>query len=70
MVNFVGVGYTRDVELYHLKTPGKIASDIDVSHGRVFDKFHTNLPDVIAHLTDVRPNLKSVVLFGTETHVS
>ena len=50
---------------------GPIVPEIDTSHGAVFPKtqFSMMLPEVMEHLKEVRPNLKSVVLYGIETQM-
>jgi len=50
---------------------GHIVADIDTSGMKVFEKtlFSMKTPEVMEYLTSVRPNLKSVVIFGIEAHV-
>ena len=56
---------------HYPKGLGPIVPDIDVSHGKVFPKtqFSMMIPEVMDHLREVRPNLKSVALFGIETQM-
>ncbi|XP_057297600.1 isochorismatase domain-containing protein 2-like [Hydractinia symbiolongicarpus] len=50
---------------------GHIVPELDVTNATVFEKtlFSMATPEVINHLKDKRPDLKSVVLFGLEAHV-
>ena len=50
---------------------GKIVSELDTRRIPVFDKtlFSMATPEVEKYLKEVCPNLKSLVLFGIETHV-
>ncbi|XP_065674666.1 isochorismatase domain-containing protein 2 [Hydra vulgaris] len=50
---------------------GHIVEEIDTSKMKVFEKtkFSMSLPEVHSYLEEVRPNLKSVVLFGIEAHI-
>jgi len=50
---------------------GNTVSEIDVTKAKVFPKtvFSMATPEVLQHVGENLPNLKTVVLFGIETHV-
>jgi len=50
---------------------GHIVPELAVDHAKVFEKTYFSMatPEVRDYLKEVRPNLKSVILFGLEAHV-
>ena len=66
---------TLDIPLvateHYPKALGPMVPDIDINHATVFPKtqFSMMLPEVMDHLHEVRPKLKSVVLYGIETQM-
>ena len=50
---------------------GHLVQEIDTTNVKVFEKtkFSMSIPEVHKYLAEVRPNLKSIVLFGIEAHV-
>ena len=53
---------------HYPKALGNIAQEIDTSHGKVFPKtsFSMAIEELKEHVKVVRPNLKSVILYGIE----
>lgn len=56
------------VSEHYPKALGNIVPEIETSHGNVFPKtsFSMDVPDLKDHVKAVRPNLKSVILYGIE----
>ena len=54
---------------HYPKGLGKIVPEIDIDHASVFSKTSFSVhavPEIQNHMKEVRPNLKSVILFGIE----
>ena len=55
---------------HYPKALGNIVPEIETHHGEVFPKtsFSMAVPDLKEHVKIVRPNLKSIILYGIEVN--